>query len=197
MTLRLRYPAAERRMPTKILTTDRRILRLRRRLREALFACVLEAGWERASITAICARAEVPRTSFTSQFADKEALLLSGLDDLPALMRRTDDRPFAFARDLIAHMRDYYPLTRALRKRMSQTVIPRLRKLVLDLVTADVGVTYPKLRVEVRDATAHLISGGMVESIVGWLDAGAKLEPRALEATIRTMSVAALDSVRP
>lgn len=171
---------------------DRRMLRTRRMLREALLAAVLEHGWEKTTVQSICAHAKITPASFHALFADKEELLLSGFDDLPGTLKRVDDRPFAFLRDLIAQARKYYPLTRALRKREALQVVPRLHKLVIDLVMLDIEPRRAQASELLRDATARFIGGAIVDTIVWWLEDGAAVEAHALEAMIRAMSVAAL-----
>lgn len=171
------------------------MLRTRRMLREALLASVLAHGWEKTTVQSICAQAKISRASFLAHFADKEELLLSGFDDLPGTLKRVDDRPFAFLRDLIAQVREYYPLTRALRKRDALTVVPRLHKLVAQLVILDIDPRRAHAGVAERDATARFIGGAIVDTIVWWLEEGATLDAGALEAMIRRMSVAALEQI--
>ncbi|CAN5697719.1 hypothetical protein BH09MYX1_BH09MYX1_40070 [soil metagenome] len=171
---------------------DRRALRTRRTLREALIELVLAQGWEKTSVQAICDHVKMDRSTFLLHFADTEQLLLSAFDDLPGTLKRVDDRPFAFLRDLIVQVRAYYPLTRAIRKRASLTVVPRLRSLVVALVTLDVEPRRSTAGAVERDATARFIAGGIVDTLVWWIEEGAAVDARALEATLRGMSTAAL-----
>lgn len=164
-------------------------------LREALLAAVLEHGWEKTTVQSICAKAKISRAAFHAHFADKEELLLSGFDDLPGTVRRVDDRPFAFLRDLIANVREYYPLTRALRKRDMASVVPRLRNLVVQLVTLDIEPRRANAGPVERDTTAHFIGGAIVDTIVWWLEEGASLDAAALETRLRAMCVASLDQL--
>lgn len=175
---------------------DRQTLRARRKLREALLASVLELGWEKTSTQSICAHAKISRAAFEQQFADKEALLLSAFDDLPGIIKRTDDRAFAFVRDLIVQVRKFYPLTRALRKRAAEGVLPRLREIVADLVLLDLSPGKTKGGDGTRDVAAHYLGGAIVDAIVFWIDAGAN-DPRALEEMLRGMSSAARGELGP
>lgn len=174
---------------------DRRTLRTRRMLRQALLASVLEHGWQKTSVQTICVQAGISRASFVAHFADKEELLLSGFEDLPGTLKRVDDRPFAFLRDLIAQVKEYYPLTRALRKRDALTVVPRLHKLVAQLVILDIDPRRTHAGESERDATARFIGGAIVDTIVWWLEERGDLDAASLEAMIRKMSVAALDQI--
>jgi AcrR family transcriptional regulator len=175
---------------------DRQTLRARRKLREALLASVLQIGWEKTNTQSICAHAKVSRAAFEEHFADKEQLLLSAFDDLPGIIKRTDDKAFAFVRDLIVHVRKYYPLTRALRKRAADGVMPRLREVVADLVLLDLAPGRARGGDGARDVAAHYLAGAIVDAIVYWIDTGAN-DPRALEEMLRGMSNAARGELGP
>ena len=72
---------------------DRRVLRTRRQLRTALINLILERGWDAVSVSDVCARADVGRSTFYAHFADKEELLFSGFEELHATLatlRKTD-----------------------------------------------------------------------------------------------------------
>ena len=70
-------------------STDRRVRRTRRALRDALLELTLERGWDEVNVLDVCERADVARSTFYTHFADKEELLLSGFDDLRAALRAT------------------------------------------------------------------------------------------------------------
>lgn len=60
--------------------TDRRVLRTRRVLREALLSLILEQGYDSVTIEEITERADVGRTTFYLHYRDKEGLLLECID---------------------------------------------------------------------------------------------------------------------
>ncbi|TMA41176.1 MAG: TetR/AcrR family transcriptional regulator [Deltaproteobacteria bacterium] len=99
-------------------STDRRVVRTREALRDALIALMVERGWDEVGIRDVCARASVGRSTFYTHFADKEELLLSGYDDLRRMLRsvgRGDSRkPLAFTRGLFEHAHDNKRMFRAL-----------------------------------------------------------------------------------
>lgn len=59
---------------------DRRVLRTRRRLREALLALIVEQEYESITIEAITERADVNRSTFYLHYATKEELLVAALE---------------------------------------------------------------------------------------------------------------------
>jgi AcrR family transcriptional regulator len=63
---------------------DRRARRTRRYLKEALFALILEKGYDAITIEEITARADLGRTTFYLHYRDKEELLLESIDAIAA-----------------------------------------------------------------------------------------------------------------
>lgn len=61
---------------------DRRIQRTRQLLLDSLIKLILEKGYESITVQDIIDRANVGRSTFYSHYQDKEALLLSGFENL-------------------------------------------------------------------------------------------------------------------
>lgn len=61
---------------------DRRTLRTRRRLRDALLSLTLEKGYDAVTVEDITDRADLGRTTFYLHFGDKETLFLSAIDNI-------------------------------------------------------------------------------------------------------------------
>jgi AcrR family transcriptional regulator len=66
---------------------DRRVLRSRRLLQEALVALILERGYDAVTVQAVLDRADVGRATFYAHFEGKEALLLSLFEELRASLQ--------------------------------------------------------------------------------------------------------------
>lgn len=66
---------------------DRRVLRSRRLLQEALVALILERGYDAVTVQAVLDRADVGRATFYAHFESKEALLFSLFEDLRASLQ--------------------------------------------------------------------------------------------------------------
>jgi len=157
-------------------STDRRVRRTRRALREALLALTLERGWDEVNVLDVCERADVARSTFYTHFADKEELLLSGFDDLRAVLRAKSDQAsqvgpsvLAFLGGLIEHARENARLFRALvGKRAGQVAQKGFRQFVFDLVREDLLTAFPDdPRVE---AVARYVSGGISELLIWSVD---------------------------
>ncbi len=59
---------------------DRRILRTKRMLKEALFTLILEKGYDGVTVEDITEKADLGRTTFYLHYRDKEDLLLKSID---------------------------------------------------------------------------------------------------------------------
>jgi AcrR family transcriptional regulator len=151
---------------------DRRVARTRQQLRDALVSLVLERGWDVVTVTDVCNRANVGRSTLYLHFTDKEDLLLSGFERLEAALqevRAAAPGQFAFARELIAHAQGELPLFRALvANRTGRYVIGHLRAVSMRVVISELE----SLRVSPSHLSllAPYIAGGLVELIVRWLE---------------------------
>lgn len=66
--------------------SDRRVQRTRKLLHDALMDLMLEKGYEAVTVQDIVDRANVGRSTFYAHFTDKKDLLMSGSDQLQALL---------------------------------------------------------------------------------------------------------------
>jgi AcrR family transcriptional regulator len=154
-------------------STDRRVRRTRRALREALLALTLERGWDEVNVLDVCERADVARSTFYTHFADKEELLLSGFDDLRAVLRAKTDHVgpsvLGFLGGLIEHARENARLFRALLgKRAGQVAQKGFRHFVFDLVREDLLTAFPDD--PGVEAAALYVSGGISELLIWSVD---------------------------
>ena len=178
---------------------DRRVLRTRRTLRDALVHLILQRGWEQISVLDICQRADVGRSTFYTHFAEKVELLLSGFDDLRRALRAAEaeldhgrtGRLLGFSGPLIQHASENLRLFRALvGKRSGQAVLKRFRQLVLDLVSEDLqALGLPAARTALA---AHFLGGAFLELLTWWLDARTALGPAELEKLFHELSAPVL-----
>lgn len=155
-------------------TDDRRVLRTRQALREALVALILERGWDEVSVQQVCDRANIGRSTFYTHFADKEELLIGTLDDLRKGLRQLSPiqpggRPLGFVRGVVEHAHEQRRLFRAVIGRRSGHVIQlRFRQVLLALVHEDlaaIGPSGPYL-----DAAARYVAGALAETLTWWVD---------------------------
>jgi AcrR family transcriptional regulator len=164
---------------------DRRVQRTHRLLTEALVELILERGWDAVSVQELCERADVGRATFYTHFADKEDLLVGGLDALGAFIRKqapiaSGSKPLAFARGIIDHAEEQRRLFRAVvGKRSGQIVQNHFRQLLIRLVREDLEYLapgHPRL-----DVTVRYVAGAFFELLSFWLEARTELGPEELE----------------
>jgi AcrR family transcriptional regulator len=179
-------------------TPDRRIVRTRRLLRDALVSLILERGWDAVTVLEVCDRADVGRSTFYAHFGDKEDLLVSGFDELKRSLhaeRLAAAGGFAFAEPLIEHALENQRLFRAVvGKRSGQTVQRRFREVVVNLVEADVESA--RLEPAQRDVVVRYVAGGFVELLTWWLDRPGTMKPAELAKRFRDLTSGALAGAR-
>lgn len=182
--------------PQGATVQDRRVRRTHRQLREALISLTLERGWDDVSVQDVCERADVGRSTFYVHFADKEELLLSGIDELHASMdavRLAGRGNFQFAEALIAHAGEqtHLRIYRALMGRKSgQRMHNMFRDLVMRLVAADLaslGIDDAHML-----AVTRYVGGGFMAMMTEWIDHPARLAPETLAKSFRALTLAAL-----
>jgi len=183
-------------------TTDRRVQRTRRALRDALVALILERGWEGFSVQEVCDRADVARSTFYTHFADKEELVGGGFDDLRRGLRAQlaaasgeAARPLAFSRGLIEHAHEQRRLFLAVvGKRSGHLVQRRFRELVLGLVREDLATVLASgVR---RDAVVAFVAGAFIELLTWSLESRSPLPPEQVDALFHELVEPVLTAAR-
>lgn len=152
---------------------DRRVLRTRQALREALVALVVEHGYDSLTVQQITARAGVARTTFYLHYADRDDLLFNGFRDLyddlraataPGQMNQTADW------EHVAAHADFYRAMLGPRGSAAFVTFLRelladvMRKLLLDPLAAG---GEPQLDV---DFMAHYLAGAQLGLYQWWLE---------------------------
>lgn len=164
-------------MADEIPSSDRRVQRTRRALRDALISLLVERGWDDINIQNLCERADVGRSTFYIHFQNKEELLVSGFEDLRAALRAQAaagkhgaSDSLIFVRGLIAHVYEQRTLFRAIIGRRSGHVVQkRFREMVSQLVEEEVSLPAAGWQ---REAGVRYVAGALVELLAWWVDAG-------------------------
>lgn len=177
--------------------SDRRSLRTRGALRNALIELIGERGWDDIAVQDVCERANVGRSTFYSHYTGKDALLQGGLDDLRAeLQRQARTRQgtasagasdgFHFAPGLIAHAHEQRRIFSGMIGRRSGYVVhQRFREMVIRLVTDELPASTGKFP---RQAAACWLAGALVELLSWWVEQHTSLPPEELAAWFNELS---------
>lgn len=180
---------------------DRRTLRTRRLLQEALTALMAQKPYEQITIQEIIDRANVGRTTFYAHYTDKQDLLLrgvAGLETRPVQRGKRDnclDATLSTA-GMFAHVQQNKPLHEVMfRKSPEPSVRDRGTAFLYANVTAQLkqmagaepGVPIPVL--------AHYLTGGLMALVQWWMDSGQPYSPQEMDALVQQIALPGLRAV--
>jgi AcrR family transcriptional regulator len=185
---------------------DRRSRRTRRQLKEALFALILEKGYDAVTIEDITDRADLGRTTFYLHYHDKEELLLESIDSIAAELlarmplpdaraTRADDD--AFVQQAISitfqHANENAQLYRViLRGEGASLVSGRLHRIISQIAQEfvqrriELGLLPPSQQVPV-DVFANSFAGSPLALITWWLESGSAYPPGEMAVMFRKL----------
>lgn len=177
---------------------DRRILKTRLALREALLSLLTTHAWDDLSIQEICACADVGRSTFYLHFDSKDDLLSESLNDLrdtliaARAIGTAQLRPFAFLPGLLTHMEENRLVFRNIvGRRSGYGVERRFREMVFQLLEKDLAKR--NLTSYQRQMEACYLAGGIVDLMAWWVDASDGPSMNILEQFIFTKCQANMD----
>jgi AcrR family transcriptional regulator len=167
-------------------------------LQDALIAMIVERGWDDVSVQDVCEKADVGRSTFYTHFADKEELLLSGLDELRTRLlnsRSSSATGLRFLRGLIEHVQEQQRLaTAVMMKRSETTVHKKFRSLLLSLVREELQeVLLPSPNTEV---TAQFLSGAIFSVLSWWIDSKMNISAEEIEKRIQALALPVLEKLQ-
>ncbi len=182
-------------------TSDRRIQKTHRALREALIALITERGWDGFTVQDLCKRADVGRSTFYMHFADKDDVLTGGLEEFrkgvqaQIASQARPAEPFTFARAMLQHVYEQQQAFRALLGRGSgQQILRRFREIVVDLVRDDLaGMKASRAK---KGAATFFLAGGFVELMTWALESGSISGPQELEQLFQQMAAPVLELLK-
>ena len=182
---------------------DRRVVRTRTMLQQALFSLILKKGYEAITIEDICDAANVGRSTFYAHYTSKDDLKRSGLENHLRKMlveRQRDalatpgdirDRSLGFSLTMFEHARDHMDLYRALVGGHGGNVaLGSIRQILSDLVRDELAATVDKDSADVipRELVVQYVVGAYMAVLTWWLDGGAKLPPKRIDALFRRLA---------
>jgi AcrR family transcriptional regulator len=162
-------------MKARASVATRRAARTRRRVEASFLALLAERGYERTSVRALVARAEVGKSTFYEHYRDKDAVLTSALTALEHELESSHARaPFAFLEPLLAHVSAHRMLAARLRATAAGgLLLGRFQALVGARIRAEVARRFPGAA-EDRVALAGAYAAG---GLFALLEAGFRRGP--------------------
>lgn len=182
---------------------DRRALRTRQALHQALIGLILERDYDGISVADITQAANVGRSTFYAHFTDKDDLLRAGADSLRAILlhehssevageHRPESRPLGFSRFMTAHLADQLPLYRALmRGRAGAIITEQIRHYIAEIVRAGLAEGDRKA----PELVVQFVVGAYMSVLTWWLDRGAKEPAEEIDRAFRALAQHSLRGV--
>lgn len=184
---------------------DRRARRTRRQLKEALFALILEKGYDAVTIEEITSRADLGRTTFYLHYKDKEDLLVESINSiaveliarLPPPAWNVADLPESAGRVVDAiritfqHAAENAQLYRIIlrgegaikaNRRIHAIISQKATELVVDRVKD--GSLRPQVPM---DIFANYFAGTLLATITWWLEANMPYPPDEMAEMFRML----------
>jgi AcrR family transcriptional regulator len=178
---------------------DRRSVRTRLALRDALLALMGERGWDDIGVQEICERANIGRSTFYTHFQNKDELLSGSFDDLRRGLLASTRPPARAARagaaggtgmpfvlGLIEHAYENRKLFRTLIGRRSGHVVhQRFKQMLAALVDEQLAQVPPGVP---RAAAVRWTAGALFELLCWWVESRSPATPQELLEVFRRLS---------
>ncbi|GJJ00353.1 TetR family transcriptional regulator [Duganella rhizosphaerae] len=153
---------------------DRRVLKTKAALRDAMLDLMAPRGWDEMTIQEICDRANVGRSTFYMHYQSKDELLAEGMNDLrdmiAAQAAQAGHADCRFLPGLLEHMAQQREVFRAaIGRRGGHGVARRFRTMVCQLV--EIELQRRKHPAAAHPWVARFVAGGVVEAMAWWVDA--------------------------
>ena len=159
---------------------DRRIVRTRQLLRDALMELILEKGYDAVKVQDVAERANVGRATFYLHYkGGKEELLLSNLEEIydelverikPLKSEASLSGNHGASRAAFEHAaehRDLYLII--LRGQGAAAIAQRIREYLADVIQADLEALDMKSPIPL-EIVSHSMAGSLVTLITWWLE---------------------------
>jgi AcrR family transcriptional regulator len=182
------------RAKTPVSRIDRRVLRTRDTLGDALIELMREKVFDEITVQEVLDRAGVGRSTFYAHYRDKNDLFLSDVEDffefMSTLLTRTDaslERVVPMS-ELLAHIRQVRPFYDSLVASGKVREVLELgqgffaRSIEERLLLAHVGMQPGQLK-----AHAHALAGAMFALLAWWIDHGMVAPPEEMDAHFHRM----------
>lgn len=183
--------------------TDRRVPRTKASLERALLSLIDDKDYESITVDDICETANVGRSTFYAHYRGKDDLKRSGLEHLRVMlvdrqrgaltMKGDSSAPsFAFSLPLFEHARDHMHLYRALGLGRGRAVaLGSIKEMLRELVRNELAATFVGEPPDAppRELTVEYVVAACLGVLTWWLDGGAKLPAKQVDAMFRRLAV--------
>jgi AcrR family transcriptional regulator len=175
--------------------TDRRVLRTRDRLGDALIALMQEKSFDEITVQDVLDRAGVGRSTFYVHYSDKNDLFLSDVEDFlenvsTALKRQgATTKRLLPVQEFFTHVGESRELYLAMVK---SGKIHDLRALGQGLFARSIEERLQAAGIEIepmqRSAQAHALAGSLFSLLDWWMDKRMKADPKEMDEVFHRMA---------
>ncbi len=180
---------------------DRRILRTRDALGDALVALMHEKNFDQITVQHVLDRAGVGRATFYAHYRDKEDLFMSDVEEFftmaASLLKRhsVSTKRLAPIRELFSHLRDVREFYLAL---VASGKANDVRELARGIFARSIDERLEAAGVQMhpleRSAHAHALAGSMFSLLDWWIDKGMKSDPQEMDDLFHRMAWKGLET---
>jgi AcrR family transcriptional regulator len=180
---------------------DRRAVRTRQALHEALIRLITERDYDDISVIDIADAANVGRSTFYAHYTDKDELLRSGTVHFRDLLlrdyaarRQTNPNEIpllSFSRFMTEHLKEEKHLYRALKRGRAGPIIwEAFRLYIAELVRADLTARAKKgTKSHETELAVQFIVGAFMSVLVWWMDRGAKEDSAEIDRLFKHLAM--------
>jgi AcrR family transcriptional regulator len=171
--------------------TDRRILRTRDTLGDALMELMHEKAFDDITVQEVLDRAEVGRSTFYRHYRDKDDLFLSDVEDFfemfGSLLKRqgASKKRLAPVRELFTHVRDAKDFQAAL---VASGKIDDVLILGQGSFARSIEERLQAAGVATHAAQGHALAGSLFSLLDWWIDKGMSADPGEMDELFHRMS---------
>jgi len=173
---------------------DRRVVRTRQLLQEALVSLILERGYDEVTVQDVLDRANLGRSTFYAHYRNKDDLLFSGFEQFAAsLHARTHDGggPADFSLHLFRHVAQRRRLLKALWGHQGSRAIMKRSEIAMGAVlrrqieqlARDQSPSVP------LDIVTHYVASSLMSLITLWLDRDLPYTAEQMDAMFRQLTM--------
>lgn len=161
---------------------DRRVLRTRSMLIDALTDLMIEKGFEAVTIQDIIDRANVGRSTFYLHFTDKEQLLSESINQLREFLKQqSSNRPavalsdryqFGFSLAMLQHAQSHKHLYRAIAgKKGGATVMYHMHQMLTELIGDEILAFLPSSGLSIpKETVIDFVVNTFTTLLTWWMD---------------------------
>jgi AcrR family transcriptional regulator len=187
---------------------DRRVLKTKKLLHEALLSLIHEKNYDSVAVKEILDRANVGRSTFYMHFRDKDELLVSGMHDmlcsaqpaLPPSSARRSERIIGFSLPLFAHIHQHRIAGMAKIGARGRAIIhEHLQRVIADLIAGEVAKAFQGRRKTAGrippDLLVQYLSSTFILVLNWWVGSKSVLLPEEVNSLFLALILPALAAI--